>query len=47
VKVALKAGKMDAARDGYTQLKKIAPYSAATVEAREAITKAVRGKKME
>lgn len=47
VKAALKAGKMDVARDGYTQLKKIAPYSEATVEAREAITKAVRGKKSE
>jgi hypothetical protein len=47
VKAAIKAGNTDAARDGYTQLKKIAPYSAATVEAREAITKAVRGKKSE
>jgi len=44
VKAALKAGKMDAARDVYVKLKETAPYSQATIEAREAITKTVRGK---
>jgi len=47
VKAALKACKMDAARSVYIQLKKIAPYSPATLEACEAITQAVRRKPME
>lgn len=44
VKVMCKARKMDDARDVYIQLKKIAPYSGATLKARETITKAVLGK---
>jgi len=44
VKVMCKAGRMDAAREMYIKLKKFAPYSPATVEAREAITKTVLGK---
>ncbi len=44
VRAMCKARKMDDARDVYIQLKKIAPYSPATVEAREAITKTVLGK---
>ena len=41
VRVMCKSGKMDDARNVYIQLKKIAPYSQATVEAREVITKTV------
>jgi len=41
VKSRIKAGQMDKAREIYQELKKIAPYSTATVEAREAIKEAV------
>jgi hypothetical protein len=41
VKWNVRAGKMDAARDGYQELKRMAPTSMATGEAREAIKQAV------
>jgi hypothetical protein len=41
VKSRIKAGQMDRAREIYQELKKIAPYSTATVEAREAIKEAI------
>jgi len=41
VRSRIKAGQMDKARDIYKELKKIAPYSTATVEAREAIKDAI------
>jgi len=41
VKSRIKAGQMEAARKVYGELKKIAPYSTATVEAREAIRDAI------
>jgi uncharacterized protein HemY len=47
VKLSIQAGQMDGARETYQQLKAIAPASPATTEAREAITNAVRGKKVE
>jgi WD40 repeat protein len=47
VKLSIQAGQMDGARETYQKLKAIAPASPATTEAREAITNAVRGKKVE
>ena len=41
VKSRIKAGQMEAARKVYGELKKLAPYSTATVEAREAIKESV------
>jgi len=41
VKSRIKAAQMDTARELYEELKKIAPYSTATVQAREAIKEAV------
>jgi len=41
VKCRIRAGQMDTARKVYEDLKKIAPYSAATVEARKAIKEAI------
>ncbi len=43
VEAMVKAGEMDAAGEVYEQLKEIAPYSTATVGAREAIKEAVLG----
>jgi len=43
IRARLKAGDMDAARDIYKELRELAPYSAATIGAREAITDAVKG----
>jgi hypothetical protein len=47
VKLSIGAGQMDGARETYQKLKAIAPASPVTAEAREAITNAVRGKKVE
>jgi hypothetical protein len=44
VRASIKAGNMDAARDIYKELKELAPYSTATIAAREAITEAVKRK---
>jgi len=44
VEAMVKAGEMDAAGEVYEQLKETAPYSTATVGAREAIKEAVLGK---
>jgi WD40 repeat protein len=47
VKLCIQVGQMDGARETYQKLKAIAPYSEATVKAREAITNAVRKKTVE